>query len=153
MPTSAALRPGEHLSQLEPLISHRQRSRNGQMRALETRSRCVFRAGERQTFPWERVPTHGRCAGHTARSVRSLGLLRYVSWSGGPLAACGRRFGRSTVVDEVGADVAGGQFELAGFDDRELLAYETFGSGCHNGRAIVMRSLSTQIKLIAHQLI
>jgi hypothetical protein len=38
------------------------------------------------------------------------------------------------VVEEVGGDVAGGQFELAGFDDRELLAYETSSSGCRNGR-------------------
>lgn len=64
-----------------------------------------------------------------------------------------RRFGRSTVADEVGADVAGGQFELAGFDDRELLAYETFGSGCHNGRGDSYAISFTQIKLIIHQLI
>ncbi|HEX7211897.1 MAG TPA: hypothetical protein VF241_13320 [Propionibacteriaceae bacterium] len=59
-------------------------------------------------FPRECVPTYERFAGHRCRLERS-----------GLLAACG-------------------QFELAGFDDRELLAYETFGSGCHNGRAIVM---------------
>ena len=70
------------------------------------------------------------------------------------LAARGRRFGRSAVVDEVRGDVAGGQFELAGFVDRQLLAYETVCTGRRNGRDhSQVISLSTQIKLIIYQLI
>jgi hypothetical protein len=101
-----------------------------------------FQGGVRQTLPRECVPRYGRFAGHRCRPERS-----------GLLAACGRRFGRSAVVDEVGGDVAGGQFELAGFDDRELLAYETFGSGCHNGRDDSYAISFTQIELMIHQLI
>ena len=65
------------------LISHHQRSRNGQMRARETRSRCVFRAARDRR-------SRGNAFRHTCdspemlpASVRSLGLLRYVSCVGG----------------------------------------------------------------------
>ena len=66
----------------EALISHHQRSRNGQMRARETRSRCVFRP--RATD----VPAGTRSdildfAGHAARFCQESGFVRYVSCVGG----------------------------------------------------------------------